>query len=512
MNNAVDNKLAASRPLGVARELGAGELDAATVFSRTVVLTGDREVLTSPNGRWCFIDSLRLLSRVVGDLQVVLPDGVPQLQAEVDELLLTLWSQRKVCRVTASQCDWVSVAAVLNVGTQVRPELPWTSIIANGWVARCTSGTKPLLAGCEQDNPIACMLAASFGVTEVFKRVYGVPHESAPPLEDAAFSLFEMRSTFDGLGPPLPPNIQLPSTLLLGAGAIGNGLVLLASQLSLNGYMLVLDKQNFGDENYGTCTLLDLENWLGEAKAEMLADWLDVRSLLDVTGLKTTIEDAQDKNLLTDRKIDLVINGLDEIDARKAVQTLWPRLTVDGAINSAGAAVVTHSMAHREFACLRCAFDLPAKDHLTAQSEVTGLSRASLRGDQNRQISDEDIAGAAEAMRPFLLQQQRLGRPICSTMAAAQAAGLGLKLKTGFRPSVPFVATAAAALVWAQVLRNLLWPDERLVHTFQMASLFLGPSTARSFKRMASPQCECTRHAGVIDHLLATRALFQGSM
>lgn len=505
MSTGVDNKLAASRPLGVAQELGAGELDATTVFSKTVVLTGEKDVLASANGRWCFVDSLRLLSRVVGDLQVVLPDGVPNVQAEVDALLPTLWSQGKVRQVAERQCDWDNAVAVLNVGTQVRPDLRWTSIIANGWVARCTSGSRPLPAGCEQDNPSSSMLAASFGVTEVFKRVYGVPHEKAPQVEDAAFSLFEMSTSFTGLGPQLPQSIRLPTTLLLGAGAIGNGLVLLASQLPLTGSMLVVDKQDFGDENFGTCTLLDVTAWLGEPKAKMLGNWLSERSELDVKGLKTTIEEALANNLLAGKNFDLVINGLDDIDARKAVQMLWPRLIVDGAINSAGAAVVTHSMAHRKFACLRCAFDSPKKDHITAQSEVTGLSRQSLQGDQNRPITDEDIAKAAEVVRPWLREQQRLGRTICSTMQAAQAAGLGLRLKDGFMPSVPFVATAAAALVVAQVLRNLLWPDESFVHIFQLASLFVGPETETRVKRLASAECECTRHAGVIDQLITMR-------
>jgi hypothetical protein len=503
----VDLKVAASRPLGVAQELGASELGEQTVFSKAVVLTGEREVLVTRNGRWCLLDALRLLSRVVGDLQVVLPPGVPDVQAELDALLPTLWSQRTVRQIPEHDCNWAGAVAVLNIGTQVRPGLPWTSIIADGWVARCTSGTTPLSPGCKQDNPLSCLLAASFGVTEVFKRVYGVPREKAAPMEDAAFSLFEMSTSFSGLGPQLPVEIQLPNTLVLGAGAIGNGLVLLSSQLPLTGSLLLMDKQDFADENFGTCTLLDAVSWLGKPKAQVLGQWLRVHSALVVDGMKCTIETALADGRLEGRMFDLVINGLDDIDARKAVQTLWPRLVVDGAINSIGAAVVTHSMAHRELACLRCAFESPVKDHITEHSEVTGLSRTSLEGDQNRPISDEDIAKAVEHARPWLKEQQRLGQTICSTMGAAQASGLGLKLIEGFRPSVPFVAATSAALVMAQVLRNLLWGEERFVHVFQLASVFVGPDTALRVKRPASRHCECTRYRGVIDQLLAARPL-----
>ena len=505
MNHVVNSTLAISRPMGVAHELGAEELDATSVFSKTVVLTGERDVLARPNGRWCFINCLRLLSRVVGNLQVVIPDNVPELKADLDALLPTIWTQGKVQQLSTDLCGWGSAAAVLNVGTQVRSDLRWTSILANGWIARCTSGSTSLPSGCEQDNPLSCMFAASLGVTEIFKRVYGVPNENAPPMEDAAFSLFELSSNFSGLGPQLPPSIGIPRTLVLGAGAIGNGIVLLSSQLPLTGKMLVMDKQNFGDENYGTCVLLDSVAWLGQPKAVQLGSWLKERSGLNVSGFKSTIEDALGNNSLDFKDIDLVINGLDDIDARKAVQMLWPNLMVDGAINSAGAAVITHSMRHREFACLRCAFDSPKTDHITVQSETTGLAQASLRGDQNRQISDADIAAALEAARPWLREQQRLGRTICSTMQAAQAEGLGLKLADGFMPSVPFVATASAALVMAQVVRNTLWPNEKFVHTFQLASLFVGLQTQVRVKRPASLECECTRHGRVIDRLLLAR-------
>lgn len=505
MTNAVNAPLAASRPLGVASELGATVIAATTVFSKTVVLTGESAALSTQNGRWCFVNSLRLLARVVGKLQLVVPPGATELKAELEQLLSTLWSQGAVRQVEPDKCDWANASAILNVGGSVRSELPWTSIIANGWIARCTSSTNPLPPACEQDNPISCMFAASLGVTEVFKRVYGVPHDKAPPMEDAAYSLFDLSDRFDGVGPELPSRITLPSTLLLGAGAIGNGLVLLGSQLNLSGRVLILDREDFGEENFGTCALLDRTEWLKKPKALMLASWLENRSDLDVEGLKTSIEDACDKGLFDGRGVDLIINGLDKIEPRRAVQKLWARLTVDGAINSVGAAVITHSMSHRDQACLRCAFDEPKKDHIEEQAKLTGLSRKSLQGDQNRQITNADIENAAEEMKPFLREQQRLRRPICSTMQAAQAAGLGVKLEAGFQPSVPFVATAAAALVWAQALRALVWPGAKFVHRVQLDSLFLGPHVSHRLKRPVSPECDCVRHAAVIDRILASR-------
>lgn len=499
---AADRALASSRPLGVAAELGAQGLDPETVYSKRVILTGELEALKSRNGQWCFLNSLRLLSRVVGVLDVAVPEGLPQLQQEVDDLSATLWSPGRVHTVAAAQLSFDGATAVLNVGSQVRADLPWTSISASGWVARCTSGGRPLAPEFEQDNPITCLMSASFGVTEVFKRVYGVPADRAALVEDVAFSLFELSIAFADCGPPVPSSIALPKTLLLGAGAIGNGLALLLSQLPLTGELLVMDKQNFGTENHGTCTLLDSDGWLNQAKAEMLAAWLNERSILDVHGERTKIEDADAR--LT-KGVDLVINGLDAVDARRAVQRLWPSLLVDGAINSLGAAVVTHSVQHRKFACLRCAFAEPDRDHIAVQTHATGLHAESLKGDQNRAITDEDISAAEEWARDGLREQQRLGKSICSTVGERTSATLGIKTVDGFRPSVPFVATAAAALVVAQVLRNLLWPELKFVHEFQFSSLFVGADTGLKVGRLAFPTCECTRNSAVIDGLIATR-------
>lgn len=507
MKHATDRIIAASRPIGVAQGLGAKDLDQATVFSRIAILTGETDALETLNGRWCFINALRLMSRVVGNLQVVLPDNLPEFRSEVGKLTTQLWSQGRVDLVEMDEARWDEAAAILNVGHQVRAGYPWTSIISNGWVARCTSGAKTISADCDQANPIAAMLAASLGVTEVFKRVYGVPIEKAAPLGCCEFSLFEYSQAPRGLGPMLPAQIQIPNTLLLGAGAIGNAIALLISQLPLTGNLTVVDKQVFGDENFGTCVLLDNESSIGRSKAVEISAWLgQTNSHIDAKGIESDIESLFSGENLQEKLIDVVINGLDDVDARHAVQKLWPNILVDGAINSIGSSVVTHSMAHREFSCLRCTFELPNKDHLKEQSEATGLSRASLEGDQNRLITDSDIDAADEASQPWLREQQRLGRTICSTMQIAQIEGLGLRLEKGFLPSVPFIASAAAALVMGQMLRNLLWPNEEFVHQFQFPNMFEGVENGHRFTRFASKNCECMRHAVLIDRLLTKRA------
>ena len=61
-------------------------------------------------------------------------------------------------------------------------------------------------------------------LTEVFKRVYGILHDRAPLLDATRFSLFELSIAPRSLGPPMPPSLTLPDTVMVGGGAIGNGI------------------------------------------------------------------------------------------------------------------------------------------------------------------------------------------------------------------------------------------------------------------------------------------------
>ena len=497
--------LAASRPFGVARELARAPVDRDAVFSRRVILTGERCFLEHANGRWCFEDALRLLARTVGELDVVVPNGLPEFRKDVESLIGTMYAQGVVRLVPGQEPDYQGATAILNIGPSTRIDLPWTAVISNGWVARCSSGGTRLSAECSQSNPLGALLAASFGATEVFKRVYGIPSDVAEPYGDTAFSLFTMSRDFSDVGPPLPTPLVLPRTLLVGAGAIGNGVVLLASQMSLAGALSILDKQTFAPENLGTCCIFDAQAWLGQSKAKMLAGWLQERSQLEVKGIESTIQAAMQDDEFTARNFDLVVNGLDDGTARRDVQKLWPSLLVDGAINSIGASVVTHSMDHRGFACMRCTFSEPRADLVEAQQRATGLSQASLNGDANRLLSDADIEAAKEEFRPWLRDQQRKGATVCSTIARGMAERLGLVFSPGFRPSVPFVATASAALVMSQVLRGLYWRAEPFIHEFQFGSMFIGPDTGVRVSRKAAPDCLCTTKRHIIYAGLAAR-------
>ncbi len=499
---------ASSRVIGVAKKLLNRPIDEASVYSKSVILTGEKEALLTENGRWCFLDALTLLSRVVGNLTVVMPSGTPLLEAEVEKFCSSAWSRGDLSVVRdGSPALLKSSSAILCVGTEAKPALPWTVINSNGWVARVSSGAMHLPIDMEQPNALGALMAASLGVTEIFKRIFDVPEDVAPLLEKTEFSLFEQTTAPTGIGPSLPSEIHLTDTLMVGAGAIGNGIALLFSQLPLRGRVHIVDKQDYADENLGTCVLTKNEGWIKQPKAPHLANWLQENSDLEVTGERELIESVKSgTGVFSKLSIDLVLNGLDDIEARRAAQDLWPSVIIDGGINEIGAAVIQYRVKQDSFACIKCWFETPKIDERKQQSQLTGLSLSSLNN-MERLLTNEDIAGAEESKRDWLIERKKQGKTLCSIISeAALSANLGLNVQEGFRPSAPFIATTAAALVVAEAIKALVFPETPVVQMYQIASLFIGPSES-SIKLSRHPleTCQCVVHRGAIERLCSKR-------
>lgn len=495
---------AMSRPLGVAAELSGAPIDISVLKGRPVMLTGERAALLTRNGQLCFLDCLRVLPRIAPAITVAVPPGLGMFNDQVRVLAETAYSQGTISLMDRPAA-FRGFDAVLNVGCEVRNDLAWTSVNSSGWVVRASSNDGSLPCDMTRPNPVAALMAASIGVTEIFKRICRVPVTKIPPLPMTEFSLFTL-SASDDRGPPLPYRLQLPDTLIVGAGAIGNGIVLLLSQLPIQGRIHIVDDQAYAAENLGTCALLDNTEWLGKSKAERLADWLKLtNSDVQATGEAITVEAARGSTCVKSMDVDLVLNGLDDISARHDSQLMWPSVLVDGGINAVGAAVVTHRLDKVGAACLRCGFVQPAKDGRALQQQATGLS-AEVLNDLGQPLSDADIERAEESRQPWLREMQAQGKTRCATVGAAVSERLGVNLANAFRPSVPFVATAAASLVMSEAIKAVAYPCAHYTHRFQIESLFLGPQSSIATFQPASSACLCTTQRNLIDELAASRS------
>jgi hypothetical protein len=372
-------------------------------------------------------------------------------------------------------------------------------INSNGWLIRVSSGRMSLCSECGQTNPVGALGAACLGVGEVFKRLIKLCHDRGEALDGLSFSLWTYSSSADP-GPLLPAELAL-DLLLVGGGAIGNGTAHLLSRLPTNGTAVIIDKQAYGEENWGTCLCIG-EGDIKHEKAKVLAGILNQR--LHASWHKMDIADIGAKLGKELPHPRIIINGLDDIDARHKVQHLWPDIVVDGAIGSDfGCQVSCHSWG-KDVACLLCLFrhERPQERAEAMASRATGLPE-SVCADPNAVVTEEFVRAAPEEKRAWL--SQHLGKPVCSVTPEAVAQMLSREAqRSGFSPSVPFVACYSSCMIITELVRYVTtgkaFPEPR----WQM-NLLWGPQRGIDYSEQRRHDCICVTRGKNIELLRAAR-------
>ncbi len=487
-----------SRPVAAATKLGEFAEDRHCFIDKRVLLTGEREVLATSNGRTCFESSLQLLIRICRTVHLGLPAGFPDLMNACRDTVdqIAFGGSIEFVGESANPCSY---DAILRVGENANPELPMTVINSDGWLARVSSGSTNLPAGCEQSNPIGALAAACLGVGEVFKRLIRLKPSRGRLVDGLHFSLYSYCSGEVDLGPALPNELPL-GLLLAGAGAIGNGIIYLLSKLPVTGRAWVVDAQDFRPENLGTCLLIGPRD-VGTDKAAFAAQFLSRR--LDVTGFR---EDLAVFTQRLGREIPFprtVLAGLDNVDARHEVQRLWPDLIIDGAISDFACQVSRHPW-EENTACLICLFRHPPGELAEKlASRATGLTAA--RVQQGLEVvTDEDVQNAPSNKQEWL--RSRKDHQICSVVQEAEAQEVSLdRQREGFEPSVPFVACLSACMVVSELAKSIAgWPSS-LQPRFQLDAL-RGPAYGQQVQQERRRDCICVTRQHNIETIRRRRA------
>lgn len=492
------DELQFSRSVATAKALGVPDADAHRFVEKAVLLTGAASAIASPNGAEIMRDALLLLVRMCTDLTVVLPEGFDDLEKELTALgVAHAWDAPP--RVMVGPISYGRYDAVLSVGGQPRVDLPWTVVAANGWTARATSTGTPIDEDCGQENPITALAAASLGVSEVFKRLLNLRSDKGKMLDGCSFSLWTYAADDADLGPVLPDPLDV-DLLVAGCGAIGNGVAHLLSRLPVRGQATMLDRQEYGPENWGTSVCLTRRSAeRRESKASFLASVVGQR--LATRSVTARIED------FTGAVPTVVLNGFDEVDARHGAQALWADLTIDGAIGPRLECQVSCCPWESAIACLKCVFMLPAGEAASVVgSRTTGLSEATLKTAEQAQgdvlLTEEHLVDANPEKVAWL--RARLGKPVCSILEEATAIA-GEAVRAGFRPSVPFVATMSACLMMTELVRYVTTGRVRPEPRFQF-HLLIGPAVGEFYDEERGANCECVRRARNINKVRAARS------
>jgi hypothetical protein len=184
----------------------------------------------------------------------------------------------------------------------------------------------------------------------------------------------------------------------------------------------------------------------------------------------------------------VVLAGLDNIEARHAVQDLWPDVVIDGATGDFGCQVSLHPWGE-DVACLRCLFRHPGGEPAEdIASRATGLRAARTRAAEEL-LTEEDVLAAPHDKQHWL--RQRVGRPICSVVQEGVAQVLSEeKQRDDFAPSVPFVACLSASMAVGELVKFAAGWSTPLEPRFQF-DVLRGPASGQFYPQERRPDCFC---------------------
>lgn len=236
---------------------------------------------------------------------------------------------------------------------------------AHGWVACATQ--QPDTSDAGPDNPFASAAAATFGVAEVFRRVFVQRRMT----RDVRVSLVDYGSSAGG-NEPLA-SLEIPDAALFGIGAVGNSAVwTLARHPSLRGMITLVDHETLDLSNLQRY-VLGRGSDVRTPKVELAAREFE-RSALKIRAVQKRLELFAD-SYGNSFRCPVVGVSVDSIDARRMTQALLPRLVVNGWTGEASLGASWHVF-DREAACLSCLYQprKAGKSQVERAAEVFGLA------------------------------------------------------------------------------------------------------------------------------------------
>lgn len=489
-----------SRPLASAEGLGEAAKDRHRFIDKRVLLTGEARILKTINGNETARAALLLLVRICPNITVALPDECADLVGDLQGLAYQIDPKTTITFEKLGD-QFGAFDAILSVGTRAENGLPWTVVNSNGWIARVSSRGRDIDPDCGRPNAVGAVGAACLGVCEVFKRLIDLVPSHGQLLDNVCFSFWSYDSGIDNPGPDLPEELPI-DVLLVGGGAIGSGTAYLLSRLPVTGRAAVIDRQNYEDENWGTCVCISTEDRDHE-KAKVLAKILKPK--LDVAWRKVDVADFRKELEKAKCAPAIVLNGLDEIDPRHEVQMLWPDLVIDGAIGSDFSCQVSCHPWGPDIACLKCLFrhshSLSVKWE-EMMSRDTGLPEE-IFANPDSVITEDHVRAAPQEKRAAL--SRIIGKKWCSVTPEEVARVLsGSSLRAGFSPSVPFVACFSSCMIVTEFIRQTIEGSTRQEPRFQL-NLLWGPQHGTDYPQSRRSDCDCVTRAININRIRADR-------
>ncbi|MGW2695354.1 hypothetical protein ACWC3Y_26630 [Streptomyces sp. NPDC001296] len=385
----------------------------------------------------------------------------------------------------------------IHLGTQPPPGAALSGI-PDGHGVRLRHAGSPFPRQTAPGSGLGAVLTAASLTAEVFKRTTGLrtgTYGNAPTLDFCPVTLGADPGTMTNTVP------ELKSTALIGAGAIGTGIILILNLLGTSGELTIVEPEFFESPNVTTYSI----GTLRDAAARTHKTDLAVRYLprLDVNPFPHTAQDfinAIDNG--TASWPGTVLGAVHSIEARHEIQRIHADLTLDGSTGGqAGTTLALHE-ALPQGPCLRCYYPLaPIPTGPSAPQRLHALTGLPLqriaRG--HDPLTPADLEGLSvkrqAALSPYL------GVPVCGL---SDIMGLTANDADDFQPSAAFVAQQAACLVvGAMIARSTGHATGPMRHVEYDARF--GPWYDMTTPRRPRSGCACQSESDLIARVRAHR-------
>jgi hypothetical protein len=439
-----------SRPARVAAALaGRTEREWESLFlEKSILIRIEPAFAHFKDARDTFLYALNQVLRFCPNIGLLVPSDSGDLYQRSIELANEIYGSGDWIKFIGSEREATEFDAIINVGSDIRNELPWITVNSTGWVARvadASAGFKSLPWSHKSANACGALGAACLGAGAAFLTILGKPTSISQEI-----SLFTHQQgnlgTLDD-GPALPSDPLRIDAFLVGCGAVANGWAYTIKELPVVGLLQAIDRQSLCIENLGPYVLATSAK-LKIPKTQIIADFLAPKII--VTPRPEEWELFKIRLTYGTVVPPLIVNGLDHVGTRHSVQRLWPTMLID-----MGAAALTSQVIVKpssiDALCLLRALDVPPGEIEWAErlAVETGLSAERIRNESVTEITDADVDRADQSHRAKL--ETFRGKLICGRITQHN---LTMEAPNpDFAPAVPFVTAFSGVVGAAETLK-----------------------------------------------------------
>jgi len=377
------------------------------------------------------------------------------------------------------------------------------NVTADGWRLQCSTEKRVVDANSTDTNPHGPYLAACFAAGAIFRYFIG-----GDPRTDLCASLWDYKQgPWDALAVGRAPSgLSLPTTYLVGAGAVGAGLAFtLAATPNISGDLIIIDPQRTEETNRNRLLSMHYDQ-VDRDKASLAYDlfrYTNIRAYPYVGRWPDYTADSQRRTPAPIREVERtyryewVLSCVDRNAHRQAIATYIPKVSIGGSTLDLTAQAAAYSM-RGECECLACNHPLP---HLLSTEDLT-QKLASKTQQERRQWYDGHDASPQQraAIEEFLVA------PTCGSIGEQALIALGREGPTDW--AVGFVSVAAAVMQSATYLRGVAnGMNAILTDGSERFAWFGKANLGRSYARR-NPTCDvCTsskaqaRYDGLWNHV-----------